>query len=331
MKGVSHFVSGVAAASFLPQVVQMSAAGSFILVLAGVSAILPDTLDFRLARYLTRADVEVDPDPQALDPQEMAEQVARAIDQAAETDRPVRVQLHTAQLSAGRWRQYSVHLQPGTVEVRIGPLVGAMQVPLEGSEPNLPAGHATFGARVRHRYEDPICVDAFSGPMLAFQRRGDVVEAEFLPWHRRWSHSLALVLLLAAIAGLAFGPLHGLVCALGVAVHIVEDQLGHLGSSLAYPFCQRRVRGLRLFHSGDVLPNLLTVWLSGAALLFNLDRFSPSPAFDPATYLLCCLVPPVAAILAALWRRRGRGEGRRRSTGDAQVQEIAAEAEEVSS
>ena len=53
MKGLTHFISGVAAASLIPQVLRMSissrmdvegAASSLILVLAGMYGILPDTM-----------------------------------------------------------------------------------------------------------------------------------------------------------------------------------------------------------------------------------------------------------------------------------------------
>ena len=39
MKGIAHFCSGVAAASFLPQVVHLSAGGSLIMLWAGVGVI----------------------------------------------------------------------------------------------------------------------------------------------------------------------------------------------------------------------------------------------------------------------------------------------------
>ena len=59
MKGITHFISGVAVATFFPQAVQAAAQDlSFILVLGGIGGILPDTLDFKLARYFERVDVK---------------------------------------------------------------------------------------------------------------------------------------------------------------------------------------------------------------------------------------------------------------------------------
>ena len=57
MKGISHFTSAVAAATFIPGVV--AAAGqehSLLLVLAGIFGLLPDWLDFKIARYFEPAD-----------------------------------------------------------------------------------------------------------------------------------------------------------------------------------------------------------------------------------------------------------------------------------
>lgn len=52
MKGFTHFLSAIAVASCLPGAVQQAAQGSLVLVLAGAAGLLPDTLDFKLARYL---------------------------------------------------------------------------------------------------------------------------------------------------------------------------------------------------------------------------------------------------------------------------------------
>ena len=54
MKGISHFITGVALATFFPEVVQAGAQGSLLPMLGGIGGILPDTLDFKFARYLKR-------------------------------------------------------------------------------------------------------------------------------------------------------------------------------------------------------------------------------------------------------------------------------------
>jgi len=329
MKGIAHFISGVAVATFFPQAVQAAAQDlSFILVLGGIGGILPDTLDFKLARYFEPVDYSVDPDPTAPHPQAMAETLARALDQAFEGE-PVTVQLHTMKLGADLWRQYRVLFDPeaGEVIVHIGPLVTTAQVPYPGSEPLESAeGRAPVSAPLRPTYDAETVVDIFSGPMLTFQRRGDAVDIIFLPWHRRWSHSLTLALGLG-LPGALFSPLHGLVLGLGALVHILEDQLGHMGSNLFFPLTNRRVPGLKLLHSGDALPNFLTVWLSLVLILFNLDRFSAAPLLTPLPYFVTTLIVPWTLILGASWLL-----GRRRAPRTAEaiaVSEVLEEAAEI--
>jgi membrane-bound metal-dependent hydrolase YbcI (DUF457 family) len=101
------------------------------------------------------------------------------------------------------------------------------------------------------------------------------VEVQFLPWHRAWSHSFTLAAVLGLITGVLFGSIQaGLVAFLGMSAHIVEDQLGYLGSNLFWPITKERPAGARLLHSGDAIPNFLAVWTALVLILFNLDRFS---------------------------------------------------------
>ena len=107
MKGFTHFISGVAVASFLPQVVSLSAQGRFVLLLAGLGGLIPDTLDFKLARYLEVPDLEILPDPNDPDPSGMARSLATAVDRAYRQDKAVHVRFHTLKLGANLWRRYS--------------------------------------------------------------------------------------------------------------------------------------------------------------------------------------------------------------------------------
>jgi hypothetical protein len=58
MKGIAHFITGVALATFFPEVVQSGAQGSLLPMLGGIAGILPDTLDFKFARYLDRIELK---------------------------------------------------------------------------------------------------------------------------------------------------------------------------------------------------------------------------------------------------------------------------------
>ena len=136
MKGFTHFISGIAVASFFPQAVQMAAQeSSFILCLGGLFGILPDTLDFKLAKYFYKSDFEVKPDPNKLDAREIANGVAQAVNKAIETGKGT-VQLHTMQIASNRWRSYLLRFDTKTSEicVDIGPEVDTGQIPFDGTE-----------------------------------------------------------------------------------------------------------------------------------------------------------------------------------------------------
>ena len=159
------------------------------------------------------------------------------------------------------------------------------------------------------------------------EKRGDKLHVHFLDWHRRWSHSLTLAAAVGLVAGLLFGKWAGIVAGLGFAGHILEDQLGFMGSNLFYPFTKRRSTGLQLLRSGDAIPNFLTVWTSVALILFNLDRFSAQPRLNPSWFLGLAVVSPVV-VLGGLYqwqRRHGRPEARE----SLQQRDIVAEAEEM--
>jgi membrane-bound metal-dependent hydrolase YbcI (DUF457 family) len=300
MKGIAHFVTGVAVATFFPEIVHSASQNlSFAPLLGGVAGLLPDTLDFKFFRYFYRLDEEIDPAKLIVevghpDPQLIAERVASALNRAYEQSKQVRIHLHTLKLGADLWRQYDLtfDLARNDVVVHLGPLVTTAQVPYVRSDiPGLKPGRARVGVPILPTYDAPVRVDVFSGPTLAFERLGDALEVTFMPWHRAWTHSLAMALFLGAV-GFLFAPVYGWVIALASLAHIIEDQLGYMGSNLLFPFTRRRLGGLQLVHSGDATSNFLTVWISLAVVLLNLDRFSSQPTIPIMPYVLGAILMP---------------------------------------
>jgi len=306
MKGITHFLSGIAAASFIPTVVQQSAQGAWLLALAGACALLPDTLDFKFARFLERPDDVIDPGPQ-LDPQAIANRLAAAADAAFQTGQPRTVQLHTIKLGADAWQQYAVLFDAprNEIAVRVGPVVTTAQAPI-GARAAERAARARPAAPLHYTYDAETKIDILSGPSFRFERRGEQVAITFLPWHRAWSHSLTMAAGVGVLAGLLWGGPAGVVAALGYAVHVLEDQLGAMGSNLLWPITRKRSPGLHLVRSGDALPNFTTVWTACALTLFNLDRFAESPRLPAGAYLAGIVALPVLALgaLYALQRRQ---------------------------
>jgi ABC-type amino acid transport system permease subunit len=340
VKGIAHFVAGLAVATFFPEIVHSASQNlSFGPLLGGFAGLLPDTLDFKFVRYFARLDAEVDPAKLTTeaghpDPQAIAERIAAAMNRACESGKRVKVHLHTLRLGTDRWRRYSVafDLAHSEVVVRIGPVVTTAQMPYAGSEiPDLEVGRAQVRARILQTYDGETEIDIFSGPSLAFERAlksgfrtrqsgrvptvlrsrifrwgatsvknhaalsdekaDDGVEVSFLPWHRAWTHSLAMALLLGA-AGFLLAPVCGLVMALAMLAHVALDQLGFMGSNLFFPLTRNRTTGLRWLRSGDAIPNFLTVWVGLAVILLNLDRFSGVPLIPVLPFVLGVIVVP---------------------------------------
>jgi membrane-bound metal-dependent hydrolase YbcI (DUF457 family) len=343
LKGIAHFITGVAIATCFPEVVRQAAAGSLLPMLGGIAGILPDTLDFKFARYFERYDLEIDPGPEP-DARDIAKQVTGAMQWAYESRVPQNVMLHTIRLGADLWRQYAIRFDPvqNEVAVRIGPVVNTAQVPFPGSEPpplSSPPLGGIVGGEVRvkvgvpmvHTYDAENTIDIFSGPSFRFVRKGDRLYIHFLDWHRRWSHSLTLATGLGLLGWLLFGKWGGLIIGLGFVGHILEDQLGFMGSNLLYPLTKDRTIGAQLLRSGDAIPNFLTVWVAVALILFNLDRFSTQPMLDPRWFLGLAVGLPIL-VLGGLYQRE-RWWGKRREKREArealQQRDIVSETKEV--
>ena len=294
MKGIAHFSLGVAAATFIPGVMESAvSAHSFDLLVAGAFGLLPDTLDFKFARFFEKEDIVIDPDPNNLDPQAMADKIADAIEQANQNGKEIRVKFHTMQLAPDRWRKYDIGFdtEKSEVFVGIGPIVSTSQQPLPGTEP--PAdrreGRAKVSCELIHHHDKPSRVDILSGPTIGFTpRKEGKVEVVFIPWHRQWSHSFTMGIYLGIaafiIAGLLGGINKGLYWAALVSIpfllHVAADCLGFMGGNLFWPFTKERIGGLKFFHASAPLANFFAVWLSGLIVLFNANKVATEPIFQ---------------------------------------------------
>jgi len=339
VKGISHFITGVALATFFPEVVQAGAQGSLLPMLGGIGGILPDTLDFRFARYFEDYSTEIDPGPDP-DPGAIADALVDSMRRAYEEGESQNVMVHTIRLGADLWHEYAIRFDPenGEVAVRIGPLVNTGQVPYPGTEPEgVTEVRRKLGVPLVHTYSSEYRVNIFSGPSFRFVREEDQLYVHFLDWHRRWSHSLtlavviglAIALLVGMIAGWNVGIWAGLVTGLGFTGHVLEDQLGYMGSNLLWPLTRKRVPGLRMVHSGDAIPNFLTVWTAVAIILFNLDRFSAQPRLDPWWFLGLAVALPVVVLGTIYFVQKARPRPGQASLEAKRQADMVAEVEEL--
>lgn len=311
MKGFTHFMSGVAVASFFPAAVEASFSGNpSLLILGGVAGLLPDTLDFKFVRYFYRYDHYVEIDPERLDAQAVADAVASAI-RTAESGMEVRLKLCALRLPGGNWRQYRVAIDSATREVRVqfGPVVDTGQVPLGEGEAAGAVARAAIPGPVNAAEDLDLTIDIFDGPGLCFiPASGGAVDAVFLPWHRTWTHSFFLCALLGGVVVYWNRPA-GIVVALAMALHLIEDQAGRMGSSLLFPFIRRRVSGLRWMRSADPLPNSIAVWLACAIVFWNFQAVLPtSQAFLSVSgfVLIVAGVPVLGVCIPTVFRQLAR-------------------------
>lgn len=319
MKNIAHFATGLVAASFVPGVMEQAAQGSLLIALGGACAMLPDLLDFRFMRYLQRRDVNIAPDSAQPGPQPIAEQIAAQMRACVQDGRPHVVQLYPARKSAAEWVCYTV-----TFDVARGDVVVTM-------DDDDTMARVQMGS-LEYPYASPLRADELGGPTLAFHpvRRGrdneeaafnespptqapgrdhvspyngTCVRVDFLPWHRQWTHSLTIALGLGLLLGWLIGPLAGIVAALGYAAHVLVDACGYMGVNLFAPLTRRRTEGLKLYHSGDWIPNLVTVWGALTLTLLNMDHARPLPLMAVGPYLAFVVALP-SIVLAALYVRR---------------------------
>ncbi len=345
MKGLTHFMSGAAVASFFLPAVRMAhrdAASSFILVLGGLFGIMPDTMDFKMGQFFSKADYDIDPDPMNPDPQMMAEMLGKAMDQAAETGRCVKAQMYPMRMGADLWRQYVIKFdgEKNEVVIVLNEIVTTSQVPILGSEPPEKKRIGRYRlqkGRILETHGRPSVVDIMSGPQFGFSRneKGEV-EVEFLPWHRTWSHSYVLGLMLAIpvwliaslLAGWSLGWLYGLIAFLGFSVHLTEDLTGHMGGSLIWPLVKERCNGLSLFKASNPHANFTVDYTSAVLILWNLNRFNQERYFtlNAWQYFLYALIIPLAVYGAITKIFGGKGKQGKRGV---EVAEKAIQREEL--
>jgi len=307
MKGLSHFSVGIAFASLFQEAVRAGADGNpLYFILGGVFGLLPDTMDFKFYKFLykhSKNDCVIMPDPLDPDPQDTANGIAGVINEAFVMDKPVNVKLNTIRLGSDLWRQYKVKFDvPGRkVVVTIGPVVRTDQSVVEEACVQYKEASAPLLCGIKLDYEAETTIDILDGPTFQMvPAEGKRITPVFIPWHREWSHSFVIGLMFA-IAGTALWDwLAGLVIFGAYGAHIVLDQLGFMGSDLFYPFgSHRRTGGLRLLHSGDMLPNFSAVWLSCLVIFWNLytNLQYQVPYFNPLKLVFYGAVVPFALFM----------------------------------
>lgn len=308
MKGLTHFMTGLAFASCFPHAVQAGADGNPLpFILGGACGLLPDTLDFKVARYFFRHDVEIIPDPSRPDPQLIATTLAAAIHEVRASRKTVRIKINTARVGPGLWDRYRITFDETNhrVAVAYGGVVTTGQAPASPGFVAPAAAISRLACSVKLDYEATTEMDIFEGPSFAMEPLADGrVFIRFIPWHRQWSHSLTFAAALGLGVGGLGGLMTGVIAAGACALHIAADQLGFMGSNLFFPFTRRRLPGRQLMRSDHALANFATVWVCALLIYWNLARLAPPPLFPPPLVPLLLYGAALPLGLTALLGRR---------------------------
>ena len=285
MKGLTHFLTGLAIASCFPLAVEATIREtSLILFLGGMFGIMADTLDFRIAKFLEPHDYDIDPSPDDINPTEIARAMALAIDEAWYKQKTVQIQFHTIKMSADLWQRYSLTIDTDNKKIKceIGPLVTTGKSPLPETEPpeDQRYGEWPYAANVLHTYDRANHVDIFSGPDFAFVPEGDHIRVDFIPFHRKWTHSITFPFLLMPLGFVFYGInemgyIASLIILFAYWGHVLVDQTGMMGSNLFPPFTKKRSKGLGLCRSSDAIPNFFTNYSMVALTIWNVNYHNP--------------------------------------------------------
>ncbi len=244
MKGITHFLTGVATASCFPAGMHSVFANkSFFLPFGGVFGVCCDTLDFRFARYFWKHDYVVRIDEDKLDAKYVAEEYVKAMEQAYKEKKTIYLKIDIIRLSASHYRTFNLFVDDKRKEVTV--MIGSIKTMSQVMEkldylpsyetmdksiaemgvpktleklidhlPGMPETRPTkdhfytakFNAEINNTYYQDTEVGIFSGPDFAFEYDKDKVRIDFIPWHRQWSHSLTLGAITGPLAFAIYAP-----------------------------------------------------------------------------------------------------------------------------
>ncbi len=336
MKGFTHFLCGIAVATAFGLAVDAAAEHmAQIIILGGIFGYMPDFLDFKVARFLEDYDYEVDPTLEGdINAQRIAELFVEAIHKARDTGKYTNIKFNTMKIGADTWRQYGIMVdnENKRIIVKIGPLVTTGKSPIPETTPpdEEGIGVAHYDAELEHTYEAWTYADIMSGPDygLVPQPKEGNIRLDFIPWHRKWSHSLTCGLAVAPFGLLAYLGISWLfagsdwvfnpelavvvfmICLYAYWLHVIVDQFGVMGSNLFPPFTKKRSQGLSLFHSGLSIANFGTNWISVAVILYNLNYFADERVFgtNPVKYFVLTTIIPltILVLIRYFWLKKTR-------------------------
>lgn len=248
MKGITHFCAGIAVASCFPYAIESAIAGKPIcFIVAGFLSLIPDTIDFKLLCFLKRVDYRIAPEHKEFDPQQIADDLARAVNNSHAMNKSQIVRLCSIRTSPDNWFEYSVTFKGCEIIVHDG----------SDEKKSKNIGIAKIGIPFHCSYNSTITASIFTGPTITIIPKESHTLIDFLDWHRGFTHSFAFALVLSLIISI-FNIQLGIIGFFAYASHILTDQLGHMGSAMLWPFKKQKIAGVALCYSSSTFANMFT-------------------------------------------------------------------------
>ena len=289
---MSRFMVGMAWACCWSVLLLTPGTGSpFVPLLGAACALLPDTLDRWISRFIHRIDIHIVPDPLEPNVKLVAGAIADAISRCRETQRPMPIELYPGQDQRGHWHQYILRLDTHHKQI---------VVTHAGTDAcaSLPVAVTSDLTHTLTTAEAPLSLT------LIPSTDGNV-RICVIPWQQGWTHSLLLATCLGLALGVLFGLPAGVIAGGAFALHILMDQLGFGEVHALYPLTRRRQAGLQVLKpTGVRLFNISTVWLAVILCAWTLLRPLATPGSPSLMQVLVLAgILPLTA-LAWLGKRR---------------------------
>ncbi|MDA3798626.1 MAG: metal-dependent hydrolase [Kiritimatiellae bacterium] len=246
MKGITHFFSGIAVASCFPYAIESAIAGKpMCFIVAGFMSLIPDTIDFKLLCFLKHVDYRIAPEHKEFNPQQIADDLARAINNSHAMNKSQIVRLCSIRTSPDNWFEYSVTFKGCEIIVHEG----------NDEKKSDKVGTAKTGVPFHCSYNSTVTASIFTGPTITIIPKEGHTLIDFLDWHRSFTHSFTFGLVLSLIISI-FNIQVGIIGFCAYSSHILIDQLGHMGSSILWPFKKQKIVGGALCYSTSTFANM---------------------------------------------------------------------------
>ncbi len=126
MKGITHFLTGVAVASCFPEAVKsIFTDKTFLMPFGGLFGVSCDTLDFRFARYFWKHDYVVSISEDDLNPKIVAETYVKAMEEAYREKKTVYLKINIIRLSGSYYRTFNLFVDEKRKEVTV--MIGSIK------------------------------------------------------------------------------------------------------------------------------------------------------------------------------------------------------------